>query len=266
MATKRGATPETDTESDGMQGHPLQGQPAPETAPPPQLEKVSIGGKDYELPPDVAQAYKSEIGSRDQRISQTEQWARDLIATQSRSVTQPPTPAATQTPKPMPPGDFGVSLFTKPGETMDAYTAAKLAEFEETHLRPLRQQLEARNHQEQIDTFFRTFRKENKDLDNDEDMQIVEALAYRHSNDFTGIDPKTARTKLADMARQTLPGVVSRRASPASAPAQQRTRVEGASAPAARATEDTAAEPRGGLSDVIKARREARRKAAANLH
>lgn len=247
------ATPEPEPNPTAVTGGP--GISTPTTAAP-DLRTVKIGGRDFQLPPDAAEAmsqrereYEQGFAKQGEELGRLRQQARDWESERERvrhAVNG--APATPQEP------DYNTLMFTDP--------SAALQRFKQELQREIRGEREQQALREQ---FWTDFYGSNPDISRDEHW-LVEATLMRHFRELGTLGGPEGQKKLGDYTRQAMLGIIQKRAP--SSTGTPRTVVEGASGarPERGASPKEATEPTT-LSEVIAARRRARRqpvKAAAS--
>ncbi len=214
--------------------------PAKET-PSPRLVSVKYGGKDIQVPEDVAQAWESREREFGQKLSEHSQELGELrkFRTSVQQTVQPQTP---QRP------DLSTLMFENPAE----------------YNRLMREEIKAEIRQEYtqdqgLRDFWRSFYRKHDDLDGED--SLVQAVMQRHWGELQTLPVSSAQDKIADLTRgeilrisKKLKGGNTEEELP-----QGRAVVEGASRPVSRTrkTEEDEGKPKT-LSEVIRDRRQAR--------
>lgn len=240
-------TAETPTpESAVITGGP--GVSTPSTAP--ELRPVKIGGREFQAPPDMAEAlekrerdYEAGIQKQGQELGELRGRLREWESQQERLRTA----LAPQGAQPAEP-DIETELFTNP--------RAALARHERQILSRLEQQRQVETDREK---FWRDFYGSHRDLSRDDDHWLVETILQRNFRDLATLPVDEGHKKLGDLTRQAMLRIMKR--APGSASGSPRTTVEGASAARSDRSVAPAAEDDGpnSLTEAINAKRARKR-------
>jgi hypothetical protein len=212
----------------------------------PVVEKVTIGGKEFEVSKDAALAIKASQEAATASAREIEQRLNSQIADLTKRV--PVTPAEKAAPAAE---DYDTLIFTQPKEAVARIKAELKAE-----LAGVSESEKARAQ------FWTNFYDEFPELKGDE--LVVNAVASRDYNDLKDLKVVDARKKLGEATQKyLLERGVDRKKAKKGNQVEGGTESKDARSQSSKVSEDSQPE-QGGISSVLKQRREARRAAAAS--
>jgi hypothetical protein len=217
---------------------------------PPPLVTVKVGAREFQVSPEMAEAYaqrerdyEAGIARQGQELGELRARQREYDAQQARLRAAVVGDVSPQRP------DVATELFTDPATALQRHKAEILAEWQQ-------QQSIERGKAEFWDTFY----AQHPDLSRAQEHWLVETVLQRHFRDLAALSVEEGQKKLGDLTRQAMLSIIKNR-TPAHG-GSPRTVIEGASPRPERSAASQADEGPASLSAVIQARRAARRRPA----
>lgn len=189
--TRREPEPE---EPEQEQPQPTRRRPEPEPEPEPAARrKISLGGREYELDPQLAEALDAYRAESEDRNAKQQRAIEELYGRIPRQ----------ETPQAAPP-NFDTLLFEKPSEALRLYGDQIKKELQEQY----NQDQQARLQMQVMEKFWSDFYVAHPDMR--EDDVLVRSVFGANMNSLIDMTPEKARDALAGIARTELTRIATR--------------------------------------------------------
>lgn len=202
--------------------------------------------------PDIEGLLAKHLQPFNDRFAKFETSIEELRAARSTPVAQAPVARSV---------DPATQMFVDPASWQSDFRAQVVDTIRKELVDPIRQEQKDYQQQQALDRFWRDFKTNHADLA--DDMDVVQALASQHVGELTKMDTVGASTKLAEISRAKIIDIAKRHTKRETT--SSRSTVEAPSVPGLTASRQEAGvsedENRGGISEIIRRRRQARRDA-----